>query len=278
MSKSAKEFETFRMAVFGGYRKEDVIDYIDLLTKELEEQQNEKTELERKWKKELEEKSQSVAQLTEMLEEALEKVEEWKKKEAECMSDEEKNDIQAKLETLSRKNDELVKRNETLEEENRRLEKRLVIIDGQEEEYRKTQARLEEERKLYEKRSAAVSDVLMDAKMQADQILEEARRQADTTIRQTEESIELQRKAADRVYQNEVGKSIEQLMLVKLKMSEYLDMLDDVHSGIEKVYGSLRRMTAGIPMNVEMIRSLSDESVEESEKKEKEIADEKKSD
>lgn len=268
MSKAAKGFETFRVALFGGYKKDDVIDYIDLLLKEMEEQQNEKTEMEQKWKEELEKKTESVSQLTEMLEEALEKVEEWKKQGAEGMSEEEKAGMHAELEKLKRENDELQKRNESLEDKIDKLENKQVLSDRREEEYRKIQTRLEEERKMYEKRSAAVSDVLTDARIQADHILEEAQKQADTAIKQTEESIELQRKAADRVYQNEVGKSIEQLMLVRLKMSEYLDMLDEVHSGIEKVYGSMSRVTAGIPTNVDMIRSLAEESVDEGASKE----------
>lgn len=235
MRNAAKDFETFRIALFGGYKKEDVLDYIDLLTREMEEQQNEKAEMEQKWKDELEEKTQSVSRLTKMLEEALEKAEEWKKKSEESMSEEEKNDMQTKLDNLKRENDELRKRNEALEEG----------------------------RKVYEKRSAALSDVLTDARMRADHIVDEAQRQADTAIRQAEESIELQRQAADRVYQSEVGKSIEQLVLVRLKMGEYLDKLDEVHSGIEKIYGSMSQVTAGIPTSVDMIRRLTEKSVDE---------------
>lgn len=263
MSKAVKEFETFRVALFGGYKKDDVLDYIDLLTKEMKEQQIEKAEQERKWKEELEEKTQAVSRLTEMLEEALEKVEEWEKQNAENMSEEEKNNMQTKLEHLERENDELRKKNETLEGKNEQLENKQALSDRREEEYRKIRVQLEEERTMYEKRSAAVSDVLTDARMQAAQILEEAQRQADTVVRQTEESIELQKQAADRVYQNEVGKSVEQLILVKLKMNEYLDMLDEVHSGIEKVYGNISRMAVGIPTNIDMIRNLAMESVDE---------------
>ena len=263
MSKATRDFETLRTGLFGGYKKEDVLDYIDVMTRKMEEQQNEGAEMERKWKAELEKKTQSVSELTERLEEALEKVEEWKEQSTKGMSEEEKNDMQTKLDNLKRENDELRRINGTLEDKVEKLENKQALSCGQEEEYKKIQARLEEERKIYEKRSAVVSDVLTDARMQAEQILDEAHRQADMVVRQTEESIELQRKAADRAYQKEVGRNVEQLMLIKLKMNEYLDMLDEVHSGIEKVYGSISRVTAGIPTSVDMIRSLADESMDE---------------
>lgn len=154
--------------------------------------------------------------------------------------------------------DRLTEENIRIEKENEQLKQMLAELREKEEKSEELNRDLREQVSIYEKRSAVVADVLTEARMNADQLLENANLQAKTMIRQAEEDTQLLKKAGDELMRKETQKHVEQLTMLQVRMNVYLNALDKIQNGIGEIYGSLSKTVGSIPASVDTFRSMAE--------------------
>ncbi len=285
--------ETFRTAVFGGFRKNEVLEYLDSLMAETEQLRKSKKELELKledreskleqerrraeeMEKLLGEADKEMAEVKELFDELDAQAEENNRLNTELDSrngecDKLKTELNAQIkecDNLKCELQELWKErtdNKQLQEEYERLlqEKKLQEqslagrkpqIENSETKirYRELCRELEERINDYDKRKNAVSDVLVNARMEAEQILAEANSRATFTLRQAER----QKQAAEAMVQRFATQNIGQMKLIKQQLEANLDILSSVYQGVEQARTGLNQSVIGIPDEVEALQRI----------------------
>jgi hypothetical protein len=285
--------ETFRTAVFGGFRKNEVLEYLDSLMAETEQLRKSKKELELKLEdreSKLEQERRRAEEMEKLLGEADKEMAEVKELFDELDAQaEENNRLNTELDTRNGECDKLktelnaqIKEcdnlkcelqelwkertdNKQLQEEYERLlqEKKLQEqslagrkpqIENSETKirYRELCRELEERINDYDKRKNAVSDVLVNARMEAEQILAEANSRATFTLRQAER----QKQAAEAMVQRFATQNIGQMKLIKQQLEANLDILSSVYQGVEQARTGLNQSVIGIPDEVEVLQRI----------------------
>lgn len=285
--------ETFRTAVFGGFRKNEVLEYLDSLMAETEQLRKSKKELELKLEdreSKLEQERRRAEEMEKLLGEADKEMAEVKELFDELDAQaEENNRLNTELDTRNGECDKLktelnaqIKEcdnlkcelqelwkertdNKQLQEEYERLlqEKKLQeqslagrkpqIENGETKiRYRELCRELEERINDYDKRKNAVSDVLVNARMEAEQILAEANSRATFTLRQAER----QKQAAEAMVQRFATQNIGQMKLIKQQLEANLDILSSVYQGVEQARTGLNQSVIGIPDEVEALQRI----------------------
>jgi len=285
--------ETFRTAVFGGFRKNEVLEYLDSLMAETEQLRKSKKELELKLEdreSKLEQERRRAEEMEKLLGEADKEMAEVKELFDELDAQaEENNRLNTELDTRNGECDKLktelnaqIKEcdnlkcelqelwkertdNKQLQEEYERLlqEKKLQEqslagrkpqIENSETKirYRELCRELEERINDYDKRKNAVSDVLVNARMEAEQILAEANSRATFTLRQAER----QKQAAEAMVQLFATQNIGQMKLIKQQLEANLDILSSVYQGVEQARTGLNQSVIGIPDEVEALQRI----------------------
>lgn len=285
--------ETFRTAVFGGFRKTEVLEYLDSLMAETEQLRKSKKELELKLEdreSKLEQERHRAEEMEKLLGEADKEMAEVKELFDELDAQAEENDrLNTELDTRSGECDKLktelnaqIKEcdnlkcelqelrkertdNKQLQEEYERLlqEKKLQEqspagrkphVENSETKirYRELCRELEERINDYDKRKNAVSDVLVNARMEAEQILAEANSRATFTLRQAER----QKQAAEAMVQRFATQNIGQMKLIKQQLEANLDILSSVYQGVEQARTGLNQSVIGIPDEVEALQRI----------------------
>ncbi len=285
--------ETFRTAVFGGFRKNEVLEYLDSLMAETEQLRKSKKELELKledreskleqerrraeeMEKLLGEADKEMAEVKELFDELDAQAEENNRLNTELDSrngecDKLKTELNAQIkecDNLKCELQELWKErtdNKQLQEEYERLlqEKKLQEqslagrkpqIENSETKirYKELCRELEERINDYDKRKNAVSDVLVNARMEAEQILAEANSRATFTLRQAER----QKQAAEAMVQRFATQNIGQMKLIKQQLEANLDILSSVYQGVEQARTGLNQSVIGIPDEVEALQRI----------------------
>ncbi len=285
--------ETFRTAVFGGFRKNEVLEYLDSLMAETEQLRKSKKELELKledreskleqerrraeeMEKLLGEADKEMAEVKELFDELDAQAEENNRLNTELDSrngecDKLKTELNAQIkecDNLKCELQELWKErtdNKQLQEEYERLlqEKKLQEqslagrkpqIENSETKirYKELCRELQERINDYDKRKNAVSDVLVNARMEAEQILAEANSRATFTLRQAER----QKQAAEAMVQRFATQNIGQMKLIKQQLEANLDILSSVYQGVEQARTGLNQSVIGIPDEVEALQRI----------------------
>ena len=285
--------ETFRTAVFGGFRKNEVLEYLDSLLAETEQLRKSKKELELKLEdreSKLEQERRRAEEMEKLLGEADKEMAEVKELFDELDAQaEENNRLNTELDTRNGECDKLktelnaqIKEcdnlkcelqelwkertdNKQLQEEYERLlqEKKLQEqslagrkpqIENSETKirYKELCRELEERINDYDKRKNAVSDVLVNARMEAEQILAEANSRATFTLRQAER----QKQAAEAMVQRFATQNIGQMKLIKQQLEANLDILSSVYQGVEQARTGLNQSVIGIPDEVEALQRI----------------------
>ena len=285
--------ETFRTAVFGGFRKNEVLEYLDSLMAETEQLRKSKKELELKLEdreSKLEQERRRAEEMEKLLGEADKEMAEVKELFDELDAQaEENNRLNTELDTRNGECDKLktelnaqIKEcdnlkcelqelwkertdNKQLQEEYERLlqEKKLQEqslagrkpqIENSETKirYKELCRELEERINDYDKRKNAVSDVLVNARMEAEQILAEANSRATFTLRQAER----QKQAAEAMVQRFATQNIGQMKLIKQQLGANLDILSSVYQGVEQARTGLNQSVIGIPDEVEALQRI----------------------
>ncbi len=285
--------ETFRTAVFGGFRKNEVLEYLDSLMAETEQLRKSKKELELKLEdreSKLEQERRRAEEMEKLLGEADKEMAEVKELFDELDAQAEENDrLNTELDTRNGECDKLktelnaqIKEcdnlkcelqelwkertdNKQLQEEYERLlqEKKLQEqslagrkpqIENSETKirYKELCRELEERINDYDKRKNAVSDVLVNARMEAEQILAEANSRATFTLRQAER----QKQAAEAMVQRFATQNIGQMKLIKQQLEANLDILSSVYQGVEQARTGLNQSVIGIPDEVEALQRI----------------------
>ena len=285
--------ETFRTAVFGGFRKNEVLEYLDSLMAETEQLRKSKKELELKLEdreSKLEQERRRAEEMEKLLGEADKEMAEVKELFDELDAQaEENNRLNTELDTRNGECDKLktelnaqIKEcdnlkcelqelwkertdNKQLQEEYERLlqEKKLQEqslagrkpqIENSETKirYKELCRELEERINDNDKRKNAVSDVLVNARMEAEQILAEANSRATFTLRQAER----QKQAAEAMVQRFATQNIGQMKLIKQQLEANLDILSSVYQGVEQARTGLNQSVIGIPDEVEALQRI----------------------
>lgn len=285
--------DTFRTVVFGGFRKDDVLEYLDSLTGEIEQVREDKRELESKLKereaqlrkeksradkaeKLLDEADKERDEMEALLDELDAQAEEYDKLKAKLDAQaqeyeklqtgldtqtEEYEKMKTELKQLHREKAEkerLKDECEQLRREKHSLEQSLAEAESREghseteAHYKALCLELEERINSYEKRKATASEVLINAKLEAEHVLSEAESKANYTIRQAE----LQKRTAKTVVQRFAAQNIEQMKLIKQQMQEYLDILGGVYQGVEQARSGLSQSIIGIPQELETLQNI----------------------
>ncbi len=242
-----EEMKTFKTAVFGGYQKADVEQYINNLKEEKrvdaeafsKKLDNKDSELESLGRK-LKDKDSALEELSRKLEGKDIALEEFRQN---------LNKKDSALEELSRK---LEGKDSALEELNRKLEERDCL-------YQERQDQVKE----YEQRAAVLCSVLEDARIRADQVVNEAYEKADHVTQQTEEDILQRKRTAEIAFQNEFSQNMQRLMTLKMKMNDYLDYLEEMQKGIGAMHDSIREAAMAIPTDMCNLKMLTEKCAEE---------------
>ncbi|MCM1134508.1 MAG: hypothetical protein NC400_02935 [Clostridium sp.] len=256
---------TFRTSAFGGFRKNDVLEYLDSLTEKMEQLRKDKTDLENELLDkgtQLKQEKRRVDKMEELLKEA-----EQERTETEALLDEldsrneEYDKLKAELEQLRKEKEEYAAFKEELEQlrqEKGSLEKALADAESSEakEHYDALCKELEESIASYEKQKAVVSDVMLDAKVEAEHILAEADSRANYILRQADHQAELKKQTAEAMVQRFASQNIGQLNFVIQHLQEYLDMLSKVYQGVDKARRGLSQSVVGIPQELEVLQKM----------------------
>lgn len=257
-------FESLRTTMFGGYKKEDVMEYIDFLLSEAEGQKaqtvrviKENDERLRKCENEKIELENKLNQLEEKMRTGNEDID---NKEALVREQEE-------IEKLKKINDVLNKRiaeaemladkeKACLEEEREIYKNEISALKQKEEEREKKYKELEEKVKVYDQRSEAVFEVLTEARLKAENVLVDAQSKASDMLEQTQKDIYLQKKSAEKILYQEIETQIENFIITRAKINEYLDKVSEIQNGLEQVYSSMNKVAGGIPVSVDQLKAM----------------------
>lgn len=280
--------EMFRVALFGGYNKTDVQEYIQTLENEIESikvlHQREKNQLLRQIDQNgsAEEKSAEVEELRMALtkkEEELRKTQEkleqqevqMQQKEADLKKQEEakqKNEgsgKQAEREQkgkeasedhremdLLRKNNELLRReNEELFREKNKLSEKLQAVNGQlaKKEEELEKAKMETDQGFMD--FDTISKVLADANKNAKDIVDEAKQQRDRILQEAVRRVDEQREAVSARINAELENKGLQLIAAKHKIGSYMKEVDSVQKGLYYIHTRMNHLIENMPVRVD---------------------------
>lgn len=263
--------DLFRVALFGGFNKEDVQEYMKTLENEIEAikvlHQKEKNELLRK----IEEGKTAAAESEEL--EALKGELEKKASEAESLrsavlrKEEEAAQLQRALDKSAEEHtlleEELKKQREDpaderaqqelaeLETENRRLEKqleeaekRLLKLEAEAE-----QLREEKEQEILDRET--IAKVLEDAYRNADLIREDGEKERDAMLKEAVAEAEKQREEIVSKVNSELEAKGIQLMAAKHKIEHYMKEVNSAQQGLYNIYMRMNRMMENMPLRLD---------------------------
>ena len=263
--------DLFRVALFGGFNKEDVQEYMKTLENEIEAKkvlhQKEKNELLRK----IEEGKTAAAESEEL--EALKGELEKKASEAESLrsavlrKEEEAAQLQRALDKSAEEHtlleEELKKQREDpaderaqqelaeLETENRRLEKqleeaekRLLKLEAEAE-----QLREEKEQEILDRET--IAKVLEDAYRNADLIREDGEKEREAMLKEAVAEAEKQREEIVSKVNSELEAKGIQLMAAKHKIEHYMKEVNSAQQGLYNIYMRMNRMMENMPLRLD---------------------------
>lgn len=263
--------DLFRVALFGGFNKEDVQEYMKTLENEIEAikvlHQKEKNELLRK----IEEGKTAAAESEEL--EALKGELEKKASEAESLrsailrKEEEAAQLQRALDKSAEEHtlleEELKKQREDpaderaqqelaeLETENRRLEKqleeaekRLLKLEAEAE-----QLREEKEQEILDRET--IAKVLEDAYRNADLIREDGEKEREAMLKEAVAEAEKQREEIVSKVNSELEAKGIQLMAAKHKIEHYMKEVNSAQQGLYNIYMRMNRMMENMPLRLD---------------------------
>lgn len=267
-------YGSFRTAAFGGFRKNDVLEYLDSLTEEIEQLRKDKKELESeladgelqlkqekrradKMERLLDEADKERAEMETQLNELDARTEEYDRLCEELKQQQEKTDYTS----LKEECEQLRQQKHMLEQT---LEKTLAETKVQEgsseaeEHYKTLCLELEEHINTYEKRKGVVSDVLVNAKVEAQHILADADVKANYLIRQASQQAELKKKTAEALVQRVATQNIGQIRLIKQQLQEYLDILNNIYQGIGQARSGLSQSIIELPEDLDVFQRIAE--------------------
>ena len=263
--------DLFRVALFGGFNKEDVQEYMKTLVNEIEAikvlHQKEKNELLRK----IEEGKTAAAESEEL--EALKGELEKKASEAESLrsavlrKEEEAAQLQRALDKSAEEHtlleEELKKQREDpaderaqqelaeLETENRRLEKqleeaekRLLKLEAEAE-----QLREEKEQEILDRET--IAKVLENAYRNADLIREDGEKEREPMLKEAVAEAEKQREEIVSKVNSELEAKGIQLMAAKHKIEHYMKEVNSAQQGLYNIYMRMNRMMENMPLRLD---------------------------
>ena len=271
--------DLFRVALFGGFNKEDVQEYMKTLENEIEAvkvlHQREKNELLRKidegktaaaetgeleaLKEELEKKASEAENLrsavlqkeeeAEQLQRALEKSaaehilleEELKKQKEEALRTPSENSADEKAQ---RELADLAAENGRLEKQLAEAEKRLLQLEAEAERLRE-----EKEQEILDRET--IAKVLEDAYRNADMIREDGEKEREAMLKEAVSEAEKQREEIVTKVNSELEAKGIQLMAAKHKIEHYMKEVNSAQQGLYNIYMRMNRMMENMPLRLD---------------------------
>lgn len=238
----------FRVNIFGGYNKEDVNNYIQILENDMEaikiKNNMENMELKSEFQKLQEENKMLIEKLGQCRQQEDE--EQLKVKEGREIP----QDALDELEYLQQENKrlkELLKNSKT--EETNDLEEKL---DMQEQMKQEIQI-LQDNKKRYEEEYKAIVKVLEDAKLSARSIEEETKKRADEIIANAQKEAELFREKLKFQIDKELEDKGIRLMAAKYKIESYRKNINEIQQKVFNLYTDMGKMVENMPQRLEQI-------------------------
>lgn len=274
--------EMFRVALFGGYNKEDVMEYIRSLENDIESikvlHQKEKNDLIRSMEQKTETEQVDEGELSRLKSELEQKEEELRQKDSELEQKEEElrqkdSELERMEEELRQKDSELEQKDEELRQREDKLENIQKELGQREEELGNVQKDLEqnsEKMKDIQKKQTnepereqtvragrdeleleAISKVLEDARRNAAMIEEDAHKKAEKILEKAKEDIRIyEKEAAERMNAELEGKGI-QLFAAKHKITHYMKEVKRIEESLYHVYTDMNCMVDTMPVRLD---------------------------
>lgn len=254
----------FRLAMFGGYNKEDVNNYIQTMENDMET-------VKLKSKKENTELKVELQKVRGDKEELEKKLEQYQKQEREDETEQEKNiempqHIQEEVERLKKENTKLkellldtkAEKARILEEKKKIQEKLTQAKDVKTNEERSQQLEneiriLKEKKEQYEEDYCAIAKVLEDARKSAQSMEEDAKKRAEELIAKAQrESDFLRENLKIHVDKDLEDKGI-RLMAAKYKIESYRREINDTQQKLYNLYTDMGKMVENMPQRLEQL-------------------------
>ncbi|WP_373218653.1 hypothetical protein [Ruminococcus sp. 5_1_39BFAA] len=274
--------DMFRVALFGGYNKEDVMEYIRSLENDIESikvlHQKEKNDLIRSMEQNAETAQVDEGELQRLKSELEQKEEELRQKDSELVQKAEEvrqkdSELEQKAEELRQKDSELEQKDEELRQRDSELENIQKELGEKEEELGNVQKNLDQSseklKDIQEKKTKepekeqpvradrdeleleAISKVLEDARKNAAMIEEDARKKAEKILEKAQEDIKnYEKEVAERMNAELESKGI-QLFAAKHKITHYMKEVKRIEESLYHVYTDMNCMVDTMPVRLD---------------------------
>lgn len=263
----------FRTAMFGGYNKEDVNEYIQSLEYELEASKKNRMEEKRKWKEQSErEQEQKDAELPILKEEnqrLTEEVEDLQKRLQEL--EEELDRLRLEKGAVKEKQGDSLEESADALETIRQLTEKIKEQNAEEKMLREMVQRLEAEneelkeegtRSMQEKTDSlgqedglftygTVKKIMEDAHKNAELIHKEAKHKADLIVKEAEEEAERQKALIVERINAQLDEKGIQLIAAKYKIEQYLKEVNDASRALQNVYSHMSNVVQNMPTRID---------------------------
>lgn len=248
-------FDMLRVSLFGGYRKEDVQDYIQVLEREMEGlkemHQQEKTSLEEEQKSREELHAEELERIRQEMEKGAKARDELSKELAKV-----REELRQAREECRGAGAVLREKEQALAEQKRALLEQEKLLRSQKEQIGQLQAELEQKQNQPGEDqgfldSETIRQVLDDASENARMILEDAAEERDRILKEANREAELQKQnIAARIHSDLEEKGI-QLMAARHKMDKYVREVKSAQEGLYMVYSRMSRMLDNMPARID---------------------------
>ena len=260
--------EMFRVALFGGYNKEDVMEYIRSLENDIESikvlHQKEKNDLIRSMEQKTETEQVDEGELSRLKSELEQMEEELRQKDSELERMEE--ELRQKDSELEQKDEELRQREDKLENIQKELGQREEELGNVQKDLEQNSEKMKDIQKKQtnepereqtvragrdELELEAISRVLEDARRNAAMIEEDAHKKAEKILEKAKEDIRIyEKETAERMNAELESKGI-QLFAAKHKITHYMKEVKRIEESLYHVYTDMNCMVDTMPVRLD---------------------------
>lgn len=97
----------------------------------------------------------------------------------------------------------------------------------------------------------AIKKVLLDARIDANVMIQKARDKADDILREAEATAEEQKQKTGREVQREVGDRTLELFMARYRVNDYVEELERAQKNLEGLYRSMKQIADALPSSIE---------------------------
>lgn len=261
----------FRTAMFGGYNKEDVNEYIQTLEYELEASKKNFMEEKRKWKEQSEREQEDTEvsilkeanqRLTEEAEDLHRRLEQMGEelvalRQAQADAEEERKNYSEEpvdaLETIRQLTEKIKEQSEEMKTFRQMMQR--LEAENQELRDENTRSKQEKSDSIGQEDGlltyGTVKKIMEDAHKNAELIHKEAKQQADQIVKAAEEEAEKQKALIVERINAQLDEKGIQLIAAKYKIEQYLKEVNDASQALQSVYSHMSKVVQNMPTRID---------------------------